>query len=53
MKKMDGNVGCEKIWAKVQLTINNKSLSSEDSEFINGFKGIFLQPYGISENWFI
>ena len=52
-EKMDGNVGCDKIWAKVQLTINNKSLSSENSEFTNGFKWIFLQPYGISENWFI
>ena len=50
---MDGNVGCDKIWAKVQLTINNTSLSSENSEFTNGFKWIFLQPYGISENWFI
>ena len=49
-EKMDGNVGCDKIWAKVQLTINNTSLSSENSEFTNGFKWIFLQPYGISEN---
>ena len=52
-EKMDGHVGCDKIWVKVQLTINNTSLSSENSEFTNRFKWIFLQPYGISENWFI
>ena len=40
-EKMDGSVGCDKIWAKVQLTINNTSLSSENSEFTNGFKWIF------------
>ena len=53
MKKMDGNVGCDKIWAKVQLTINNTSLSSENSEFTYGFKWIFPQAYGIPENVFI
>ena len=52
-EKMDGNVGWDKIWAKVQLTINNTSLSFENCEFTYGFKWIFPHAYGISENLFI
>ena len=48
--KMDGNVGCYKIEAKVLLTISSASLSSGNRKFTNDPVSGFFTVYSISEN---
>ena len=50
--KMDGNVGCYKIYTKVLLTISNASLSSGNRKFTNHPVSGFLLAYSVTENLF-